>query len=117
MRILTLLLSTSLLAISSAAHADVSGPAEAPKPLAKQADAVGAVTEIVVTANRREERLQSVPVTVTVVGGEQLTRQNINTVEDLQRSIHPHPTLSETVMESAETFYNTSPHYIARRRR
>lgn len=37
-------------------------------------------------------------------------------VEDLQRSIHPHPTLSETVMESAETFYNTSPHYIARRR-
>ncbi len=38
-------------------------------------------------------------------------------VEDLQRSIHPHPTLTETVMESAETFYNTSPHYIARRRR
>ncbi|MDA0301462.1 MAG: dihydrolipoyl dehydrogenase [Chloroflexi bacterium] len=37
-------------------------------------------------------------------------------VEDLQRSIHPHPTLSETVMESAETFTNTSPHYIARRR-
>ena len=37
-------------------------------------------------------------------------------VEDLQRSIHPHPTLTETVMESAETFYNTSPHYIARRR-
>ena len=38
-------------------------------------------------------------------------------IEDLQRSIHPHPTLTETVMESAETFYNTSPHYIARRRR
>jgi dihydrolipoamide dehydrogenase len=37
-------------------------------------------------------------------------------VQDLQRSIHPHPTLTETVMESAETFYNTSPHYIARRR-
>jgi len=36
--------------------------------------------------------------------------------EDLQRSIHAHPTLSETVMESAETLYNTSPHYIARRR-
>ena len=38
-------------------------------------------------------------------------------VEDLQRSIHPHPTLTETVMEAAETFTNTSPHYIARRRR
>ena len=37
-------------------------------------------------------------------------------VEDLQRSIHPHPTLTETVMESAETFFNTSAHYIARRR-
>ena len=37
-------------------------------------------------------------------------------VEDLQRSIHPHPTLTETVMEAADTFYNTSPHYIARRR-
>ena len=37
-------------------------------------------------------------------------------VEDLQRSIHPHPTLTETVMEAAEVFTNTSPHYIARRR-
>ena len=36
--------------------------------------------------------------------------------EDLQRSIHAHPTLSETVMEAAELLYNTSPHYIARRR-
>ena len=86
MRILTLLVSTSLLAISTAAHAEVTASAEAPKAVAKQAEVVGTVTEIVVTANRREERLQTVPVTVTVVGGEQLTRQNINTVEDLQRS-------------------------------
>jgi dihydrolipoamide dehydrogenase len=29
---------------------------------------------------------------------------------DLALSIHPHPTLSETVMESAEVFFGTSTH-------
>lgn len=33
------------------------------------------------------------------------------TVEDLSLTIHPHPTLSETVMESAEVFYGHSPHF------
>lgn len=33
------------------------------------------------------------------------------TVEDLSLTIHPHPTLSETVMESAEAFYGHSPHF------
>ena len=36
--------------------------------------------------------------------------------DDLRLTIHAHPTLSETVMESAELFFNTSPHYIGRRR-
>ena len=35
---------------------------------------------------------------------------------DLQLTIHAHPTLAETVMESAETFFGTSAHHIARRR-
>jgi dihydrolipoamide dehydrogenase len=30
------------------------------------------------------------------------------TAFDLANTIHPHPTLSETLMESAETFYGTS---------
>jgi dihydrolipoamide dehydrogenase len=34
------------------------------------------------------------------------------TVEDLSLTIHPHPTLSETVMESAEAFYGHSPHFF-----
>ena len=29
---------------------------------------------------------------------------------DIQFSIHPHPTLSETIMEAAENFYGLSPH-------
>ena len=38
-------------------------------------------------------------------------------LDDLRLTIHPHPTLSETLMEAAETFFNVSPHYIARKRR
>ena len=32
---------------------------------------------------------------------------------DLQLSIHPHPTLSETMMEAAEVFFGQSPHLFA----
>jgi dihydrolipoamide dehydrogenase len=31
-------------------------------------------------------------------------------VSDLELSIHPHPTLSETIMESAEVFFGQSTH-------
>jgi len=34
--------------------------------------------------------------------------------EDLSRSIHPHPTLSETLMESAELTYGTATHIYTR---
>ena len=37
-------------------------------------------------------------------------------LDDVRMTIHAHPTLSETLMEAAETFFNASPHYIARRR-
>ncbi|MCC6237618.1 MAG: dihydrolipoyl dehydrogenase [Dehalococcoidia bacterium] len=36
---------------------------------------------------------------------------------DLQLAIHAHPTLSETVMESAEVFFGQSPHFTSRARR
>jgi dihydrolipoamide dehydrogenase len=35
---------------------------------------------------------------------------------DVQLSIHPHPTLSETVMEAAEVYYGQSPHLYAPKR-
>ncbi len=44
------------------------------------------VEEIVVTANKREERLQDVPTAVTVVGGDQLARQNVTEVADITRA-------------------------------
>ncbi len=34
------------------------------------------------------------------------------TAEDLAHSIHPHPTLSETVMEAAEVFFGHCAHYL-----
>jgi len=37
-------------------------------------------------------------------------------LDDLRLTIHAHPTLSETLMEAAETFFGTSPHYMSRRR-
>jgi dihydrolipoamide dehydrogenase len=38
------------------------------------------------------------------------------TAKDLAESVHPHPTLSETLMEAAELFYGTSTHALSRRR-
>jgi dihydrolipoamide dehydrogenase len=37
------------------------------------------------------------------------------TARDLADSVHPHPTLSETLMEAAESFYGTATHALSRR--
>lgn len=102
MRVWLSLIGSSALALTTAAHAQAgpdgvppgqaassnvpadqrAGPEASPEQKAED----GGVADIVVTANRREERLQAVPITVTVVDGGQLTRQNINSVENLARS-------------------------------
>jgi dihydrolipoamide dehydrogenase len=38
------------------------------------------------------------------------------TVRDLAETVHPHPTLSETIMEAAEIFYGTATHAYIRRK-
>lgn len=38
------------------------------------------------------------------------------TAQDLALTVHPHPTLSETLMEAAEVFYGHATHTISRRR-
>lgn len=84
-RILALTSSTALIAFCQPAMAQVAAPApEAASPSNGATDP--SVADIIVTANKREERLQSVPVSVTVVDGAQLTRQNVNEVTDLVRS-------------------------------
>ena len=37
------------------------------------------------------------------------------TAEDIAFSIHPHPTLTETIMEAAEGIYGASTHIMKRR--
>ena len=38
------------------------------------------------------------------------------TAKDVADSVHPHPTLSETLMECAEVFYGYSTHTLARKK-
>lgn len=80
-RIVSLLAGTALVAIAPSAFAQTApaGPSSEPE----QATDIG---DIVVTANKREERLQKVPAAISVVSGEQLTRQNVTEVSELTRT-------------------------------
>ena len=45
------------------------------------------ISELVVTAQKREEKLQEVPVAISLVGQQQLQQQSITNVEDLIRAV------------------------------
>jgi iron complex outermembrane receptor protein len=47
----------------------------------------GTLGEVTITANKREERLQDVPATATVIQSQQLDQQNISTIQDLTRAL------------------------------
>ncbi|WP_084390858.1 TonB-dependent receptor [Novosphingobium capsulatum] len=79
----------SALALASPSYAQSAMAASVPRQDDGGAPAIQPAAnagEIIVTANRRAERLQQVPIAVTVVDGAQLARQNVNTVENLTRS-------------------------------
>lgn len=88
---------TALLGSSALfAAASLSGTAfaqAAPTPVATaqseatEAEDVGAVQDIVVTAQRRTERLQSVPLSVVAITGEQLRNQDINDISRLTQVV------------------------------
>ena len=46
-----------------------------------------AIDEIVVTAQRREERAQDVPITITAVSGEGLRERGVTSLQDMQASV------------------------------
>jgi iron complex outermembrane receptor protein len=50
---------------------------------APQSDSASQVDDVVVTARKREERLQDVPIAVTATSGETLEREQINLVKDV----------------------------------
>ncbi|HQS96090.1 MAG: hypothetical protein B7X90_02175 [Novosphingobium sp. 17-62-19] len=70
----TLLVSASFLSLASPALAQSTG-----------ADEGADSGEIIVTAQRRAESVQDVPISVTVVSGTQLDQQRINNISDLAR--------------------------------
>ncbi|MCZ8130558.1 MAG: TonB-dependent receptor [Steroidobacteraceae bacterium] len=65
-------------ALALAAGAGTAGPA-----YAQDGAGAGTLEEIVVTAQRREESLMTVPIAVSAIGGEALQRQNVDSVEDV----------------------------------
>lgn len=58
---------------------------------AQQAADSGQIQTIVVTATKRAEPLQSVPIAISVIGGDQLEQQNLNTLSSLTAQL---PTLN-----------------------
>jgi iron complex outermembrane recepter protein len=68
------------------------GPAALAQTVAEDA-APSSLEEVVVTARRKEENLQTVPVAVTVLNQEELNQNSIQSLQDLQFYV---PSLSET---------------------
>jgi iron complex outermembrane receptor protein len=62
-------------------------PAASPDAAADGAGAAGSIDDIVVTATRKETRLQSTPVAVSVIGEEFRRTQNVITTRDLAGQI------------------------------
>ncbi|WP_165190880.1 TonB-dependent receptor [Caulobacter soli] len=73
------LLATSSLALAQPALAQTA------KTASSNANAPQVLEDVVVTARRVEERLQDVPISITVFNQDQLTQQNIVNAEDLAR--------------------------------
>ncbi|ESQ80614.1 TonB-dependent receptor [Asticcacaulis sp. YBE204] len=82
---LALLASVSSLAVTHAYAADA--PAAAADDVADAADkAKNDITDVYITARRKSENIQDVPISVTAVSGAQLEAQGINNVEQLTRA-------------------------------
>lgn len=79
----SVLAGVSLLAFSAQAFAQAQQPAESPA----QGVTAGGLEEIVVTAQKRAENLQSVPISVAAVSGAALERQKITNIAGLANSI------------------------------
>ncbi|MEO8161814.1 MAG: Plug domain-containing protein, partial [Arenimonas sp.] len=72
------------LAFSAAAVAQ-DAPADPATPPAKPENKTAALGTVTVTAQKREENLQKVPMSIQVLGTVQLEQQNVNDFEDFAR--------------------------------
>ncbi|KRB90996.1 hypothetical protein ASE22_12060 [Sphingomonas sp. Root720] len=60
---------------------------DTPAAAANDAEATEGTGDIIVTAQRRAERLQDVPIAISAVGADQMSNRNVRTVFDLQGSV------------------------------
>jgi iron complex outermembrane receptor protein len=72
---------TLLLVLTSAANAEATPPGNAPAD-AQPTGPVTVTNDIVVTAQKREQRLKDVPASVLVLGGNELRNQSADTLQD-----------------------------------
>lgn len=79
------LLASSTSALAQTNSAQTGGPAATPADPGATAGAASSPDDIVVTAQRREERLQDVPISLTAVSGAKLAASGIDDVTQLQR--------------------------------
>ena len=56
-------------------------------PFAGAAEEVEALDEVLVTATRRTESVQDVPINITALGGEALEAQGVNSLSEMMRSV------------------------------
>jgi iron complex outermembrane receptor protein len=75
--------SRAAIRLALAAVAACSLPVSGPVVAADAGAEVNGIEQIVVTARRREENLQNVPVAITALTAEQLQEQNVRTLEDM----------------------------------
>ncbi len=95
MRVPLVLLGVSQIVLAQAAFAQdvVPAPQQAPVDATSQTDATAATGDIVVTARRRAESLQDVPISITAVSGAALAARGVRDALDLQ---YQTPSLSVT---------------------
>lgn len=74
----------SIAALASASAIALTAPAMAQE-AAPQAAAEDANSDIIVTAQRRQEKVTEVPISITVASQAQLERQQVNNLNDLNR--------------------------------
>ncbi len=68
-------------------HAGAQQPGAGAQPQQQGARSVGVLEEVVVTARRRQELQQDIPVAVTALSSEELTNQNVGELADLRTSV------------------------------
>lgn len=93
------------LAIGTAAWPFAAMAGESAEPAAadaQQRSTTAGIADIVVTAQRRAENLQSVPIAITAIDGVQMEKQGIKTVDDVQIAT---PALTITRVLQAPLFY------------